>query len=152
MPRIDGITVNTIFFVLFAITALYAAWLHFAPRDRGESRLARVLTMAPVPIAAGFMVLVFVASMVAGGVRQYPAYSNGWANLRALTGGCGLADDVLVEPDTNAGFMALLPADSGPWGPLGPLGGVNPVGFTPNGVPEHTVAEAVRMTPAQPGT
>jgi arabinosyltransferase B len=155
MPRIDGITVSTLFFVLFAITALYAIWLHFAPADHGEGRLARALTSAPVPIAAGFMVLVFVATMVAGVVRQYPTYSNGWANLRAFTGGCGLADDVLVEPDTNAGFMAALPANSGPsgtWGPLGALGGVNPVGFTPNGVPEHTVAEAVRMTPSQPGT
>jgi arabinosyltransferase B len=150
MPRIDGITISTIFFALFAITALYAVWLHFAPRDRGEGRVAHALTAAPVPIAAGFMVLVFVASMVAGVARQYPTYSNGWANLRAFTGGCGLADDVLVEPDTNAGFMAPLPGD---YGPLGPLGGVNPVGFTPNGVPEHTVAEAIRMTtPPQPGT
>jgi arabinosyltransferase B len=120
--------------------------------------VARALTAAPVPIAAGFMVLVFVASMVAGVVRQYPTYSNGWANLRAFTGGCGLADDVLVEPDTNAGFMASSPASGrypqpGDYGPLGPLGGVNPVGFTPNGVPEHTVAEAIRMaTPPQPGT
>ncbi len=95
------------------------------------------------------MALVFVASMVAGIVRQYPTYSNGWANLREFAGGCGLADDVLVEPDSNAGFMAPLPGD---YGPLGPLGGVNPVGFTPNGVPEHTVAEAIRMTPDQPGT
>jgi arabinosyltransferase B len=149
MPRIGGITVSTIFFVLFAITALYAIWLHFASRDRGEGRLARALTTAPVPIAAGFMVLVFVGSMVAGVVRQYPTYSNGWTNLRAFTGGCGLADDVLVEPDANAGFMPALPGD---YGLLGPLGGVNPVGFTPNGVPEHTVAEAVRMTPSQPGT
>jgi arabinosyltransferase B len=149
MPKIGGITVSTIFFILFAITAIYAAWLHFAPRGRGEGRLAVALTTAPVPIAAGFMVLVFVASMAIGVVRQYPTYSNGWANLRAFTGGCGLADDVLVEPDTNAGFMAPLPGD---YGPLGPLGGVDPVGFTPNGVPEHTVAEALRMTPEQPGT
>jgi len=149
MPKIGGITVSTIFFILFAITALYAAWLHFAPRGRGEGRLAVALTAAPVPIAAGFMVLVCVASMAIGVVRQYPTYSNGWANLRAFTGGCGLADDVLVEPDTNAGFMAPLPGD---YGPLGPLGGVNPVGYTPNGVPEHTVAEALRMTPEQPGT
>ena len=149
MPKIGGITISTIFFALFALTALCAAWVHFAPRDRGEGRLARALTAAPVPIAAGFMVCVFVASMVAGIVRQYPTYSNGWANLRALTGGCGLADDVLVESDTNAGFMAALPGD---YGALGPLGGVNPVGFTPDGVPEHTVAEAIRMTPAQPGT
>ncbi|WP_373196930.1 arabinosyltransferase domain-containing protein, partial [Mycobacterium marinum] len=134
MPKIAGITVSTIFFVLFALAVLYAAWLHFAPRGSGEGRLTRALTTAPVPIAAGFMAVVFVASMGIGIVRQYPTYSNGWANLRAFTGGCGLADDVLVEPDTNAGFMTPLPGD---YGPLGPLGGVNPVGFSPNGVPDH---------------
>lgn len=156
MPKIGGITISTIFFVLFAIAALYAVWLHFASRDHGEGRLARAATVsfwAPVPIAAGFMALVFVASMVAGIVRQYPTYSNGWANLREFAGGCGLADDVLVEPDSNAGYMApLKTGEPGDYGPLGPLGGVGPVGFTPNGVPEHTVAEAVRMTPNQPGT
>ncbi|MEE9243268.1 MAG: arabinosyltransferase C-terminal domain-containing protein, partial [Mycobacterium sp.] len=41
--------------------------------------------------------------MVVGVVRQYPTYSNGWANLRAFAGGCGMADDVLVEPDSNVG-------------------------------------------------
>jgi arabinosyltransferase B len=156
MPKIGGITVSTIFFVLFAIAAVYAAWLHFASRDHGEGRLARAVTVAPVPVAAGFMALVFVASMVAGIVRQYPTYSNGWANLRAFAGGCGLADDVLVEPDSNAGFMtplpSVMPSLPGGYGPLGPLGGVDPVGFTPNGVPEHTVAEAIRVTPNQPGT
>lgn len=149
MPRIGGITVSTVFFALFAATALYAFWLHFAPRDRGEGRVARALTAAPVPVAAGFMVCVFVASMVIGIVRQYPTYSNGWANLRAFAGGCGLADDVLVEPDANNGFMTPLPGD---YGPLGSLGGTNPVGFTPDGVPEHTVAEAIRMTQRKPGT
>jgi arabinosyltransferase B len=92
---------------------------------------------------------VFVGSMLAGVVRQYPTYSNAWANLRAFTGGCGLADDVLVEPDTNDGFLSPLPGD---YGPLGPLGGVGPVGFTPSGVPEHIVAEAIRMTLPFPGT
>lgn len=149
MPKIAGITVSTIFFVLSALAVLYAAWLHFAPRGSGEGRLTRALTTAPVPIAAGFMAVVFVASMGIGILRQYPTYSNGWANLRAFTGGCGLADDVLVEPDTNAGFMTPLPGD---YGPLGPLGGVNPVGFSPNGVPDHTVAEAMVMKPNQPGT
>ncbi len=91
------------------------------------------------------MVVVFVASMLVGVVRQYPTYSNAWANLRTFTGGCGLADDVLVEPDANAGFLTALP---GNYGPLGPLGGDKPVGFTPNGVPEHIVAEAIRMTTA----
>ncbi len=150
MPRVAGITVSTMLFALFAIAALWATWLHFASRDRGEGWLARAVTAAPVPLAAGFMALVFIASMVAGIVRQYPTYSNGWANLREFTGGCALADDVLVEPDSNAGFMAPLP---GNYGQLGPLGGVNPVGFTPSGVPERTLAEAVRLTSVpQPGT
>ncbi len=148
-PKIAGLTVSFIFFILFAITAIYATWLHFASRDRGDGRIARVLTAAPIPLAAGFMVVVFVGSMVAGIVRQYPTYSNAWANLRAFTGGCGLADDVLVEPDTNDGFLTPLP---GNYGPLGPLGGVGPVGFTPNGVPEKIVAEAIRMNRPMPGT
>ena len=149
MPKIGGITVSTVFFALFAFTALYATWLHFVSRDHGEGRIARALTAAPIPVAAGFMALVFVGSMAVGVVRQYPTYSNTAANLRAFVGGCGLADDVLVEPDTNNG--ALRPV-AGNYGPLGPLGGVNPIGFTPNGVPEHIVAEAIRMTLPQPGT
>ncbi|MCF1814770.1 arabinosyltransferase EmbB [Mycobacterium intracellulare] len=149
MPKVGGISVSTIFFALFVLAVLYAIWLHFASRDRGEGRVARALTAAPVPIAAGFMALVFIASMVAGIVRQYPTYSNAWDNLREFSGGCGLADDVLVEPDSNVGYMAPLP---GNYGPLGPLGGEHPVGFSPNGVPEHIVAEAIRITPNQPGT
>lgn len=153
MPKIDGISISTIFFALFVLVALYAAYLHFASRGHGEGRLARALTAAPIPLAAGFMVLVFIGSMVAGIVRQYPTYSNAWDNLREFSGGCGLADDVLVEPDSNAGFMAPLPDSSGPWGPLGPLGGVNPTGFTPNGVPDRTLAESVKETSVtQPGT
>src|SRR6202012_5168103 len=138
MPKIAGISISTMLFMLFVATALYAAWLHFAPRDRGQGRLARALTAAPIPLAAGFMALVFIASMVIGIVRQYPTFSNGSSNIRAFAGGCGLADDVLVEPDTSGGLMSALPGD---YGSLGPLGGRNPVGFSPNGIPDHTVAE-----------
>ncbi len=149
MPRFAGITVSTVFLALFVLSAIYTVWLHFAPRDRGDGRASRLLTAAPVPLAAGFMVLAFFASMLAGAVRQYPTYSNAWANLRAFAGGCGLADDVLVEPDANAGFLTPLPGD---YGPLGPLGGVKPVGFTPSGVPEHIVAESIRLPYSVPGT
>ncbi|MGK2881862.1 MAG: arabinosyltransferase domain-containing protein [Mycobacterium sp.] len=149
MPKVAGISVNTLLFGVFLIAAGYAFWLHFAPRDRTEGRWSRLLTGAPIPVIAGFMVLVFIGSMLAGVVRQYPTYSNAAANLRALTGGCGLADDVLVEPDANAGFLQPLPGDDGE---LGPLGGLDPVGFTPDGVPEQIVAEAIRMTLPQPGT
>jgi arabinosyltransferase B len=154
MPKIGGISISTIFFALFVIIAVYAAWLHFADTSRGEGRLARALTAAPIPLAAGFMALVFIGSMVAGIVRQYPTYSNAWDNLREFSGGCGLADDVLVEPDSNAGFMApLKTGEPDNYGPLGPLGGVSPTGFTPNGVPDRTLAESVKETSVpQPGT
>ncbi|MDX1889586.1 arabinosyltransferase domain-containing protein [Mycolicibacterium sp. 050158] len=148
MPKIGGITVSSIFFALFGIAAVWAFWLHLAG-TRAENRLVKVVTAAPIPVTAGFMVLVFVASMLAGVVRQYPTYSNGASNLEAFAGGCGLADDVLVEPDSNAGFLTALPGD---YGPLGPLGGVGPVGFTPNGVPDHIVAEAIRNDLPTPGT
>ncbi|BBZ30872.1 arabinosyltransferase A [Mycolicibacterium madagascariense] len=148
MPKVGGVTVSTIFFALFGIAALWAFWLHLA-RDRAESKVVRWVTAAPIPLTAGLMVVVFVGSMLAGVVRQYPTYSNGAANLAAFTGGCGLADDVLVEPDSNAGFLTAQP---GNYGPLGPLGGVGPVGFSPNGVPDHIVAEAIRNDLPTPGT
>ncbi|WP_454792863.1 arabinosyltransferase domain-containing protein [Mycolicibacterium lutetiense] len=145
-PAIGGITLSTIFFALFVITALWAYWLHLRPS--AEGRLARRLTAAPVPLAAGFMVVVFVGSMLYGVVRQDGTYSNASSNLRAFAGGCGLADDVLVEPDPNDGFLTPAP---GEYGPLGPLGGTAPTGFTPNGVPDHIVAEAIRITVPMPG-
>ena len=149
MPALGGLTVSTVFFALFVVTALYTLWLHFSSRTRGEGRIARVLTAAPIPVTAGFMVVVFVASMLVGVVRQYPTYSNAWANLRVFAGGCGLADDVLVEPDPNDGFLSALPGD---YGPLGPLGGVAPTGFDADGVPEKIVAEAIRINLPMPGT
>jgi arabinosyltransferase B len=39
----------------------------------------------------------------------------------------------------------------GEYGPLGALGGTKPIGFTPNGVPEHIVAEAIRVLNPTPG-
>ncbi|MET0451872.1 MAG: arabinosyltransferase domain-containing protein [Mycobacterium sp.] len=147
IPKIGGVSVSTVFFVLFAIAAVWAFWLHLS--RKGDSRVVDRLTAAPIPLAAGFMVLVFIASMAIGVVRQYPTYSNGWANIRAFAGGCGLADDVLVEPDSNAGFLTPVP---GRFGPLGPLGGEAPTGFSPNGIPDRIVAEAIRLNNPQPGT
>lgn len=147
VPQLGGVTVSAVFFVLCGLAALWAFLLHVG--NIRESRVVNVLTKAPIPVAAGFMVLVMVASMAIGVVRQYPTYSNGWANIRAFAGGCGLADDVLVEPDSNAGFLQPLP---GNYGALGPLGGTGATGFSPNGVPDRIIAEAIRLNNPQPGT
>ena len=48
-----------------------------------------------------------MASLTLGMINQYPAWSVGRSNLQALTGKtCGLADDVMVEQDPNAGMLA----------------------------------------------
>ncbi len=148
IPRIAGISVAAIFLGLFVLAAMYTAVLHVTARRHGEGRITRALTAAPIPLAAGLLVVTNMASMTAGMIRQYPTFSNGYSNVKALAGGCGLADDVLVEPDPNEGFLTPLP---GEYGPLGPLGGTKPIGFTANGVPEKIVAEAIRVNNITPG-
>jgi arabinosyltransferase B len=148
-PRWGPVTVSDVFFALCLASAGYAGWLHVAQRRRHDSRLIRTLTTAPVPLAAGFMVVMCVGSMLAGTMRQYPSYSNGLSNLRELAGGCGLADYVLVEPDPNTGFLTALPYQ---YGPLGPLGGIESTGFSPNGIPKHTLAESIWQRNSKAGT
>lgn len=148
-PHWGPITVSMVLFVLCLLTVGYAGWLHLAAPMRTESRFTRLVTAAPVPVAAGFMVVVSAVSMLTGAIKEYPSYSNGWANLRELAGGCGLADDVLVEPDANTGFLAPM---AGRYGPLGTLGGSGAAGFSPDGVPEHTLAEAIWQSQAKSGT
>jgi arabinosyltransferase A len=75
-------------------------------------------------------------------------YTVAKANVLAMTSGlsdssCAMADDVLVEPDTNAGLLQPVPGQR--FGQYGPLGGADPVGFTPNGVSDT-------LEPAEPVT
>ena len=61
--------------------------------------------------------------MAKGAALRYPLYTTAKANFAALGSGlsptsCAMADDVLVEPDTNAGDAATGsgPDSSGPTG------------------------------------
>ncbi len=150
--------VTTIFLVLAILTGLLTGWLHFRMDYTGHTevkntRRNRVLASTPLLVVASIMVVLEVGSMAKGLVQRYPEYTTGRANLSALASGlsdtsCAMADDVLVEADTNAG--TLLPVPGQTYGRYGPLGGENPVGFTPNGVsdalaPPHPVV-------ANPGT
>ncbi|MFG1771431.1 arabinosyltransferase domain-containing protein [Nocardia salmonicida] len=85
--------------------------------------------VAPLTVAAAAMVLFEVGSLAAAAVSQYPAYSVGLSNVRALTGDqCAMADDVLVE--TNTADSLLTPYS----GTVADGLAAENTGFTPNGV------------------
>ena len=153
-PVIAGIPVTFIFLALTIATGLLAGWLHFRMDYAGHTEVAatrrnRVLASTPLLAVAVIMVVLEVGSMLKGAVQRYPVYTTGKANLEALISGssCGMADDVLVEPDPNAGLLQPVPGQR--FGEHGPLGGQDPVGFTPNGVSD--TLDPVEPVAVKPG-
>ncbi|VCT92771.1 putative arabinosyltransferase A [Mycolicibacterium hassiacum DSM 44199] len=152
-PVIFGFPVMTIFLIAAILTGLLAGWLHFRMDYAGHTEVAdtrrnRILASTPLLVVAFFMVVLEVGSMVKGAVQRYPVYTTAKANVAALASGlsetsCAMADDVLVEPDTNAGLLQPVPGQR--WGEYGPLGGEDPIGFHPNGVSDT-------LEPAEPVT
>jgi len=157
-PVIASIPVTGMFLGLAVITGLLAGWLHFRMDYTGHVQVAntrrnRVLASTPLLVVATIMVVLEVASMAKGAAVRYPAYTTAKANVGAIVSGlsstsCAMADDVLVEPDTNAGLLQPVPGQS--YGPDGPLGGTDPVGFTPNGVSDSL--DPPEPVTANPGT
>jgi arabinosyltransferase C len=125
------------------VALLAAAWFHFSGRDTSpdaDGRLRwRRIAQSPLAIATWLLVIFEVASLTLAMTDQYPAWSNGRSNLEALTGKtCGLANDVLVEQNPDAGL--LTPVDV----PVGQaLGAVTDQGFSPNGIPTDVSADPV---------
>jgi arabinosyltransferase A len=143
-PVIASHPVTSMFLTLSIITGLLAAWQHFRMDYAGHTevknnRRNRVLASTPLLVVATIMVLGDVGSLAKGAVGRYPLYTTAKSNLAAVTSGlsstsCAMADDVLTEPDPNAGLLQPVPGQT--FGPDGPLGGINPVGFKPEGVGE----------------
>ncbi len=141
-PVIASHPVTTMFLTLSILTGLLAAWQHFRMDYAGhievkDNRRNRVLASTPLLVVATIMVLGEVGSLAKGAAVRYPVYTTAKANLAAIESGlspssCAMADDVLAEPDPNAGM--LHPVAGQTFGPDGPLGGINPVGFKPDGV------------------
>ncbi len=136
---------TTILLGLSLLALLVAAWWHFT--DDGDHVPARRwwsrLTASPLAVATWALVVFEVASLTLGMAEQYPAWSVGRSNLQALTGKtCGLADDVMVEQDPNAGMLtpAGVPVAAG-------LGPVTADSFTPNGIPADISADPVLEPP-----
>ncbi len=128
---------------LSVLLLLLATWFHFSGRDatppgEGNGRWSRIL-QAPLAIAVWLLVVFEVMSLTLAMIDQYPAWSVGRSNLDALTGKtCGLATDVMVEQDPNAG---LLQPVSVPVGEA--LGAGAAQGFNANGIPADLSADPV---------
>jgi arabinosyltransferase A len=154
-PVIASHPVTSMFLALSIAAGLLAGWYHFRMDYAGhtevkDNRRNRVLASTPLLVVATIMVLVEVGSLAKGAVFRYPHYTLAKANLAAVESGlsptsCALADDVLAEPDPNAGLLQPVPGQQ--FGPAGPLGGVNPVGFTPGGVGDDLQSDAVVTKP-----
>ena len=154
-PVIASHPVTSMFLALAIATGLLAGWLHFRLDYAGhtevkDNRRNRILASTPLLIVATIMVVLEVSSMLKGAAVRYPVYTTAKANVAALTSGlsntsCAMADDVLAEPDANAGMLQPVPGQM--FGPAGPLGGANPLGFTPNGVSDDLSSEPVVAKP-----
>lgn len=92
------------------------------------TRRTTLIASAPIAVLCALTVLFNSAVFAKAFISQYPAYTVGLGNLRSLGGDtCALADDVLVETNSNDSFLTPLEgslADS--------LGDENTRGFDPN--------------------
>ena len=143
----------TVLLGLSVLTLLVAAWFHFSGRDgappNGGQRRWRPIAQAPLATATWALVTFEVLSLTLAMTGQYPAWTVGRSNLEALAGKtCGMAEDVMVEQDPNAGLLAPLGM------PVGQaLGGGAPgapgdtEGFVANGIPSDVSADPVMDQP-----
>ncbi|MGH3634943.1 MAG: arabinosyltransferase domain-containing protein, partial [Mycobacterium sp.] len=154
-PVIASHPVTSMFLTLSILTGLLAAWQHFRLDYAGhteikDNRRNRILASTPLLVVAVIMVVAEVGSMAKAAAVRYPVYTTAKANVAALESGlsstsCAMADDVLAEPDPNAGLLQPVPGQT--FGPAGPLGGADPVGFTPNGVGHDLSSDPVVSKP-----
>ncbi|MDT5309408.1 MAG: arabinosyltransferase [Mycobacterium sp.] len=154
-PVIASHPVTSMFLTLSILTGLLGAWQHFRMDYAGhtevkDNRRNRILASTPLLVVATIMVLGEVGSLAKGAAGRYPVYTTAAANLAALSSGlsassCSMADEVLAEPDPNAGL--LQPVAGQTFGPAGPLGGINPVGFKPDGVGDDLKSDPVISKP-----
>ncbi|GBE64132.1 putative arabinosyltransferase C [Mycobacterium sp. MFM001] len=133
---------TTVLLGLTVVVLLAAAWFHFVNNGDSGRAMPRIM-QSPLGIAAWFLVFFEVLSLTLGMTDQYPAWSVGRSNLQALTGKtCGMAEDVLVEQDPNAGMLTPIGA------PLNEsLGAAFAEGFDPNGIPADVSADPVMERP-----
>ncbi|MFC9994619.1 arabinosyltransferase domain-containing protein [Nocardia sp. NPDC127526] len=158
---LHGYQSNTLMLMLFGLALAVVAWQslregYAKPLENGKTkrgRRIRKFAAIPLTVVAALMVAFEVLSLVKGAASQYPAYSLARSNFDAVSGNsCGLANDVLVEADPNGGNLTPIIDPANPPKDGDALAGANPIGFSPNGVPEKLDADSVEVKPGTGNT
>ncbi|WP_232016942.1 arabinosyltransferase domain-containing protein [Gordonia insulae] len=160
-PVLAGRPVSTLFLVLAVITAIIAVWQHLrldyvankglshitdGPGETRADRRRLFLASSPIAVVAGLMVVAELLVFAKAAVARHPATTVFAENVNALRGNsCGMAQEVLVESDPNAGM--LRPANGASVSAA--LSGTDPVGFTPDGIPGALSPEPGSQRPGQ---
>nr|WP_309234868.1 arabinosyltransferase domain-containing protein [Nocardia sp. XZ_19_385] len=147
-PEIAGKGLSSVAAGLSVLALVVAGWWHIRPDTRLRPWAEKVTRVPVLALVAAFMVLFLVGSFAKATVSQYPAYSLGKSNVSAaFAGGCGLADDVLVETNPNASMLAPLTGDTATT-----LAGTESGGFGPNGVAPVLVSDEVESETGRANT
>ncbi|MFF2087638.1 arabinosyltransferase domain-containing protein [Nocardia sp. NPDC058176] len=142
-PTFAGFGIATLFAGLTVLALAIAAWFHIHPNP--STKQSRVTGLPVLAIAAAMMVLFELASFAKASIAQYPAYSLASSNFSAaFAGGCGMADEVLVETDPNASILAPLTGDL-----TTTMAGTESAGFAPDGVAPVLTSDEVESTTGQ---
>ncbi|MCF8569332.1 arabinosyltransferase domain-containing protein [Gordonia sp. HY002] len=145
-PALKGIQISSILLALAVVAVAVALWQHLrndyvankglAHHDAGQpdsagDRRRLMFAHTPLVLIAGLMVVATFTVFGKAVVTRSPAMTVFSNNVASLGGGtCGMADQVLAEPDPNKGM--LVPAKNAT--PTAALTG-DAVGFSPEGIP-----------------
>ncbi|MBE7193351.1 arabinosyltransferase domain-containing protein [Gordonia polyisoprenivorans] len=175
-PVLEGQQLSSLFLVLTVLALAAAVWFHLRidvdaehGRMRENSRtpgwVKTAIASSPMAIIATLVVLIELLLFAKAAVARSDSYTTASANLRALTGNpCGMADQVLVEPDPNTGALRpigtadisrALAGKSEGFDPNGVAGDLTPDSTTVSAGTINTGADPSRpfvVTGAQPGT
>ena len=127
------------------LTLMYATWLHFRTGRRKFRTAAKVVQAGWFATGSRRVAVGVLRGALAdpGDGRPVSGVVGGRSNLEALTGKtCGMAEDVLVEQDPNAGVLIPIGVPVGEG-----LGTTVPDGFRPNGIPADVSADPVMEPP-----
>lgn len=145
--QLNGHEANSVILLLAMLVLAAGVIFGFVDEYKGQPEPSTVakrmrlgtLSASPIAVVTFLMVAFSVLSMLKGIQGQWPAYSIAQGNMRSLTGNsCNLADDILVEQDSNRDFLTPVNGDLGD--SLNPDD--NGVGFSPNGLPSDMTADA----------